>query len=161
MLIVFDWDGTLADSRQHIVAAMQCAIDELQLPVVADDACASKIGLGLKEAAQSLFPEINDTLAEKFCSVYSNHFLQLGKEAYRLELFDGVVETLEALANNAQDAAGIVTANEGTKERGRNDRRYQLRSADGSARRCQRVRGKLWGARCWRAGSIPAGCYTG
>jgi len=37
MLLIFDWDGTLADSREHIVAAMQAAITSLQLPVQTDD----------------------------------------------------------------------------------------------------------------------------
>lgn len=105
MLIVFDWDGTLADSRNHIVAAMQCAIDELSLPAASEDECASKIGLSLIGAAQSLFPGLDTDGANKFCEVYSRHFLELGQEAYRLELFHGVAETLETLADRGYPMA--------------------------------------------------------
>jgi len=105
LLIVFDWDGTLADSRNHIVAAMQRAINELKLPTATEDECASKIGLSLIGAAQSLFPDLDTEEAGKFCEVYSRHFLELGQDTYRLELFDGVAETLEALASKGYPLA--------------------------------------------------------
>ena len=40
MLIIFDWDGTIVDSRGHIVKAMQMAINELNWPGRSDDQCA-------------------------------------------------------------------------------------------------------------------------
>ncbi len=104
MLIVFDWDGTLADSRQHIVAAMQRAIDELRLPRQSEEACASMIGLGLREAALTLYADLDDRGAELFCETYSRHFLGM-KEEYPLELFAGVNETLDALSRRGLELA--------------------------------------------------------
>lgn len=56
-LIVFDWDGTLADSTGRIVDAMQEAIAELGLPERHDDEISTLIGLGLWEALAVLFPD--------------------------------------------------------------------------------------------------------
>ena len=46
-LIIFDFDGTLGDTRRNIVATMQMTINELQLPYRSEDECASTIGLPL------------------------------------------------------------------------------------------------------------------
>ena len=35
-LIVFDWDGTLMDSTQHIINCMQLGIEQLSLPPLSD-----------------------------------------------------------------------------------------------------------------------------
>lgn len=57
-LLIFDWDGTLADSAAQIVAAMQGAISALQLPPRPDEAIRELIGLGLAEGMERLYPEI-------------------------------------------------------------------------------------------------------
>lgn len=56
-LVVFDWDGTLADSTGLIVAGMQRAITALGLPAREDDAIRSLIGIGFREALVQLYPE--------------------------------------------------------------------------------------------------------
>jgi phosphoglycolate phosphatase len=40
-LIIFDFDGTLGDTRRNIVTTMQMAIKELQLPSRTEAECAS------------------------------------------------------------------------------------------------------------------------
>ena len=56
-LVVFDWDGTLFDSVEQIVASLQFAAETYQQPLTAD-AAKSIIGLGLPEVAQVLFPQV-------------------------------------------------------------------------------------------------------
>lgn len=56
-LLVFDWDGTLADSAARIVSGMQRAIVELKLPVRGDAQIRELIGLGFHDAMGRLFPE--------------------------------------------------------------------------------------------------------
>ena len=56
-LIVFDWDGTLADSTGPIVAGMQRAIAALGLPPRDDDAIRALIGLGFRDGLQLLYPD--------------------------------------------------------------------------------------------------------
>ena len=44
-LIIFDFDGTLGDTRHNIVLTMQQTMVELHLPVADEAACAATIGL--------------------------------------------------------------------------------------------------------------------
>ena len=55
MLFIFDWDGTLADSREQIVESMQATIDGLNWPEERQQ-CADMIGLGLQQTAEALIP---------------------------------------------------------------------------------------------------------
>ena len=52
-LIIFDWDGTLADSTGRIVDSMRRAGQELGLPDVPDADIQNIIGLGLPEAIKT------------------------------------------------------------------------------------------------------------
>ncbi len=55
-LVVFDWDGTLMDSRARIVHAMGEACRALGLPVPVAAAVHAVIGLDLVDAARRLLP---------------------------------------------------------------------------------------------------------
>ena len=56
-LIIFDFDGTLGDTRRNIVTTMQMTIAELGLPGRTDDECASKIGLPLDGCFEQMKPK--------------------------------------------------------------------------------------------------------
>ena len=47
-LIIFDFDGTLGDTRRNIVVTVQDVMKELNLPLQDEHVCASTIGLPLK-----------------------------------------------------------------------------------------------------------------
>ncbi len=74
-LIVFDWDGTLMDSEQHIVASMQAAMLEQQFDVLPAEAVRNIIGLGLPEAVHMLYPCEPETRRQLLCEAYSHHFV--------------------------------------------------------------------------------------
>lgn len=97
MLLIFDWDGTLADSESHIVAALQAGIAEMRLEYRSHHDCAQCIGLGLEQTARRLFPEIADSELDGFRAVYSKNYLLLAESEYRLNLFDGVEACLDEL----------------------------------------------------------------
>lgn len=97
MLLIFDWDGTLADSREHIVHAMQLAIKEQQLSERTDEQCAQMIGLGLNQVAMSLFPELDHTGVNQFSANYSAHYTQLLDHYGATRFFPGAIATLEQL----------------------------------------------------------------
>jgi phosphoglycolate phosphatase-like HAD superfamily hydrolase len=61
-LIIFDFDGTLGDTRRNIVVTMQDVMKELSLPLQDEDVCASTIGLPLKGCYAKMFPQLNPTL---------------------------------------------------------------------------------------------------
>ena len=47
-LIIFDFDGTLADTRGYIVATMHKTMRQLDLPLRPAEECAATLGLPLK-----------------------------------------------------------------------------------------------------------------
>lgn len=94
-LLIFDWDGTLANSIGRIVEAMHEASDRAGFARCDDLAVKGIIGLGLPEAIRSLYPGIDDENLAMFRQYYSDHYIAL--ESVPSPLFDGVAETLEAL----------------------------------------------------------------
>ena len=92
-LIIFDFDGTLADTRSYIVATMQQAMREVGRPVREEAACAATIGLPLKGCFQQLYPGISDADAEECMAVYRRIFDE-NKTATSIALFPGVKETV-------------------------------------------------------------------
>ena len=93
-LLVFDWDGTLADSTALIVDAMQAAISQLQYQARSDGQISDIIGLGLVEAAQILFPGMERASHERIANCYRLHY---AKRAHETSLFQDVPDTLRAL----------------------------------------------------------------
>lgn len=94
-LLVFDWDGTLADSAAHIVHSIRSAAADLGLPVPADAQARHIIGLGLADAMARLFPHLPEAGWAKVADRYRHHYL--AGEAV-VGLFPGVVEGLPELS---------------------------------------------------------------
>lgn len=97
-LLVFDWDGTLMDSEAKIVACLQAAAADVELPVPDETEAKQIIGLGLLEAVKTLFPGTDDNVHRRLADAYRDHFLVRNKA--RSRLFPDVVETLEVLADD-------------------------------------------------------------
>ncbi|NNC54169.1 MAG: HAD hydrolase-like protein, partial [Pseudomonadales bacterium] len=97
MLLIFDWDGTLADSEMHIVTALQQASVALGLAEPVHEDCSRLIGLGLADAARHLHPALDAAQVKHFCETYSQRFVALESEGHRLRLFDGAERMLEQL----------------------------------------------------------------
>jgi phosphoglycolate phosphatase len=95
MLFIFDWDGTLIDSADRIVGAMQSAIAELQLPPRTDAEVRNIIGLGLPEAVEYLYPELSAAGQQAMRAGYVKYFLEA--EQVPCALFPEVLETLHRL----------------------------------------------------------------
>jgi phosphoglycolate phosphatase len=91
-LIVFDWDGTLMDSTQHIVDAAMLTIEELGLDPRPPEAVRAIIGLGLRESWSSLYPDLEDPDFQAFTRTYRRHFFS--PELYRSTLYPGVQDML-------------------------------------------------------------------
>jgi phosphoglycolate phosphatase len=94
-LLVFDWDGTLMDSEARIVACIKAAIDELGLPARDTAAVSNIIGLGLREAVDTLFPGADDALHRDLTACYRHHFLEANTTPSTL--FPGASEALRSL----------------------------------------------------------------
>ena len=93
-LLVFDWDGTLMDSAEAIVASIQLSCSDLGLPVPTRERAAHVIGLGLKDALSYAVPELPPSDYGKLAERYKYHFMARDPD---IELFAGVREMLIAL----------------------------------------------------------------
>ncbi|MCG6885776.1 MAG: HAD-IA family hydrolase [Proteobacteria bacterium] len=94
-LIVFDWDGTLMDSEARIVACLREAIRETGLPERSNSELSNIIGLGLREALQTLYPEGDDPIYDTLVSHYRHHFLNV--DPTPSPVFDGAEMLLQKL----------------------------------------------------------------
>lgn len=94
-LLIFDWDGTLADSVARIVESVRAAAHLLDLTPPDEPAIRGIIGLGLPEAIAALYPHLDADEVERYRQAYADHYLTLDEEPP--PLFPGVAEGLETL----------------------------------------------------------------
>ena len=95
-LIILDFDGTLADTRDNIVRTLQASMHQLGLPVANEAACASTIGLKLDDACRHLYPDGPADLADRFVETYREIFFR-NKESLVPAPFPHVLPTLRQL----------------------------------------------------------------
>lgn len=103
MLVIFDWDGTLIDSKAKIVGSMQQAAASLKLPALADQDIANIIGLALYEAIALLYPSISDADNKRLQKAYSQVFVE--KDQNPCAFFPTVEQSLEQLKNQGHQIA--------------------------------------------------------
>lgn len=97
-LIIFDFDGTLGDTRQNIIITMQRTMQRVGLPVKSDLECASTIGLTLEDSFKKMYPDMGEDMAERCVDAYREIFMESVEELIP-ELFPGVSDTLASLDN--------------------------------------------------------------
>jgi len=118
-LIIFDWDGTVVDSADHIASCLHQAAEHVGLPVRPAADYRNIIGLGMVQALNTLYPGISDNDALALRDAYSSSFMASADQANRL--FEGMHELLHTLGGRGHDCA-IAT---GKSRRGL-DRALQL-----------------------------------
>lgn len=94
-LVVFDWDGTLMDSADHIVACLQNSIIELSLEPRTNDEVKNIIGLGMREALLVLYPQATDAVFSAIVERYRIHFFD--QKTDPCELFSGAKDLIQEL----------------------------------------------------------------
>lgn len=109
-LVVFDCDGTLVDSQHMIVAAMERAFAEHDLPGPARSDVLGVVGLSLGEAVRRLAPDARPSGVDGLAEAYKRAFAALRQDrAHREPLYPGIRETLEALARAPDVLLGVAT----------------------------------------------------
>ena len=93
-LIVFDWDGTLADSTRFITRAIQLAVGDIGGEVPSDERASFVIGLGLMHALAHVAPDIPQEKYPLLAERYRFHYTQKQNE---ICLFDGATDLLQQL----------------------------------------------------------------
>lgn len=91
-LVIFDWDGTLMDSVDRIVSAMQEAAKLTGLPVPTVEQVKAIIGLSLDPVFDRLFPGITQTQRQSVFEHYRDQYVQ--HDLTPTPLFSGAKELL-------------------------------------------------------------------
>lgn len=102
-VIVFDWDGTLVDSEQHIVDSLRYAANKMALPERTHDEFKRIIGLGMREAILSLYPDIGEGDIQRVRQHYSEGFFSQSTDV--TQLFEGVEDVLSELRSRDRKLA--------------------------------------------------------
>jgi phosphoglycolate phosphatase len=109
-LIVFDCDGTLADSQHVIVEAMRLAFEDANFVAPGRLAILRTVGLSIPEAIKVLAPEQFPENRNELARAYRDHCAALRRQPHGQEpLFPGAAAVLAKLAAKEGVALGIAT----------------------------------------------------
>lgn len=114
-LIIFDLDGTLAETRQDIADAANFMLRKLDLHTLPDETITSYVGDGIKKLIERCLPDspgyLLDTAIDYFVEYYGNHL------ADHSHLYPGILDFLKKmypvkmaiLSNKAQKFTDDIT----------------------------------------------------
>ena len=107
--VIFDWDGTLADTRQVIVISFQKALSEINCKV-SDEYIERRIGIGAAETFREILRSSKVQFDEKLIQHLIERKSQLEIElASQVKLFEGARELLESLHGKVK--VGLASMN--------------------------------------------------
>lgn len=85
------------DSEARILACVKAAVEDLKLDSPSDEAISNIIGLGLREAIDSLFPGADEALHHNIVNRYRVHYFDESRTPS--QLFEGAREVIETLVD--------------------------------------------------------------
>ena len=99
------------DSESRIVDCVKAAFADLELPSCTDEEISNIIGLGLREAVDTLYPSADEELLQAIVDRYRVHYFDENRTPSRL--FCGAREVIETLA--ARDYLLAVATGKGRR----------------------------------------------
>ncbi|MCJ7559631.1 HAD family phosphatase [Candidatus Bathyarchaeota archaeon] len=95
--VIFDWDGTLADTRRVIVASFQKALSEVHCNI-SDEFIERRIGIGSAETFREILRSAKIRFDETLITRLVENKIQTEIEmSNKVKLFDGSLALLESL----------------------------------------------------------------
>ncbi len=98
-LIIFDFDGTIMDTRKTIVIAKQETMRQMGLVVADERTCAETIGLSARIGFKHIYPELTEEVLESCVQTYRKIFDET-KETVPPTLFENVADTINKLKDS-------------------------------------------------------------
>lgn len=94
-VVIFDWDGTLVDSVDHIAASLEQAAGDLGYPQRSREELRHIVGLGMQEALEHLYPGISQREITELREAYAQYFFS--RDTTPEDLFPGIDSVLDRL----------------------------------------------------------------
>ena len=108
--VIFDWDGTLADTRQVVVASFQKALSEVHCEI-SDKFIERLIGIGSAETFREIMrasqTNFDETLIRRLVEKKIQNELEMSD---KVKMFSGSLELLEALRGKVK--LGLASMND-------------------------------------------------
>ena len=95
-LIIFDFDGTLADTHRTIIATVQQTLQELEHPIASEEAITATIGLPLRDCYRHYLPNLDEAGLDA-CEAMHHRLFDINRKTNSPVPFPHVVETLNWL----------------------------------------------------------------
>ena len=93
--IVFDFDGTLADTHVGIVRTFQETFRQMGLPVLSEEEISATIGLTLKDGFHAAVKNLSEAQADEAAAIYRKIFPGIAIPC--ITVFPGIIEVLGKL----------------------------------------------------------------
>ena len=107
-LIVFDVDGTLVDSQNHITHAMGFAFDQVGLTPLPKSQVLSIVGLSLPVAVAQLAPDLDAQTQARIVAAYKDSFMRARLDS-AAPLYPGAMACLDRLADRDDLLLAVAT----------------------------------------------------
>jgi beta-phosphoglucomutase len=108
--VIFDWDGTLADTRQVVVASFQKALSEVHCKI-SDEFIERRIGIGsaetLREILRSAKVRFDEALVKRLVKKKIQNEIDMSTGVH---LFGGSIDLLESLQGKVK--LGLASMND-------------------------------------------------
>lgn len=101
--VLFDFDGTVADTGEGVFLCVRYAIDAHGLEQPSDEDIRKFIGPPMIVSYHTLYPHLSDNEVQSLMQSYREKYAEVG--LYKYKLYDGITELLKKLNEN-----GIKTA---------------------------------------------------
>lgn len=102
-VVIFDWDGTVVDSVEHIADSLHQAATELGFPAREREAYRDIIGLGIIEALEALYPGLSRDEIQAIREGYGRYFFS--RKTAPMTVFQGMAELLADLRADGRGCA--------------------------------------------------------
>ena len=95
LLVIFDFDGTIADSSHAIACTAQVALASVGLPSIADEDFIQRIGLPLAQIFAEILPAVDEVKRADVVKAYREHYADISRQ--HTSVFTGMREILDDL----------------------------------------------------------------
>jgi HAD superfamily hydrolase (TIGR01509 family) len=107
--VIFDWDGTLADTRGAVVQSFQRVLGEVDC-VVTDEFIERRMGIGTKKTIEEALKECNIELNDEMLENLVREKIRIQASLTNIvSLFEGAVELLEELQGRTKIALATMS----------------------------------------------------